>query len=156
MKKNRVKVRCSTCNIEYELPKWDAERCTNHFCRNECRKQWRSNIWKAQNNPRWCGGDIEVRCNYCGKNIKREQNELDRYRYHFCNTICYSEWQLMNKSGENHSQYGTHRSLETRKKISASLMGIDENEWINFKAPSYTTKTKINSFFPFRIKARDD
>ena len=39
------KVKCDYCNVEFFVKKYKIENNQKHFCSNECRRAWYSNVW---------------------------------------------------------------------------------------------------------------
>ena len=71
------------------------------------------------------GFTVICKCDYCGKEFKREYFKAQRVKHHFCNSKCEGKW----KTGKNHPLYGKKHTEETRVKMSLVKIGKNNSRW---------------------------
>lgn len=93
-----------------------------------CRAMRRFEIpcsYEKRHSEKWFNGvqrlrkRVEVRCDYCDNVLSRTPSQINEHN--FCSNECMGKWIKRTGAvrGKNHPQYGTHRSEETKRKISA-------------------------------------
>lgn len=106
-----TEVDCPQCGAVHTVGTWIAKQRDRHFCRESCRKAWRSERWEGESNPNH-KGKITVPCDHCGDGRGIYPSEQWK-PHHFCNRPCYEAWFSENRSGEDsphydggHAEYG--------------------------------------------------
>lgn len=85
--KKRIIVKCDYCRVSLE--KVPSTLTKLNFCSKQCMYSWRKKYTKkGKDNKSW--KRLPVNCNYCGKEMLRQPNHIERNRYHFCNYECYA------------------------------------------------------------------
>lgn len=97
-----VIVECEWCGDELERYPAEIEDGKNYFCnQGECVAKYESEQYSGEGNPNWKGG--EVSCAWCGEELDRDMNQIERSERHFCgDKDCKARWQSKHFSGENH------------------------------------------------------
>ena len=96
---------CMECGKDFQ--DYHRERHDRKFCSTECgykNKQRR----------------MLVECEICGKMFETRIYEIERGKSKYCSRKCFTQWKKENWVGENNPHFGKTKSLEHRKKISAS------------------------------------
>lgn len=88
-----IEVACAFCGETILRYKYEIEKYTNHYCSQECKRQWQSENTRAINNANWQGGKIEVTCSFCGEKILQNKSQVEKHNNHFCNKACYAQSQ---------------------------------------------------------------
>lgn len=98
---------------------------------------------RGKETPNWRGGDIEVRCDWCGKIKNIERWQYRKYKEHFCNNVCQHKWVSVNlirekapgwKGGISNEPYSFNFNEELkelirrRDKYKCQLCGMPECE----------------------------
>lgn len=103
--------KCEECGKEFWVEKNREE--TARFCSTICKGIWMSETLVGENNPsygkpgkntganhpQWKGGDVNKKCEECGKEYSVGQYRKDGAR--FCSTTCKGIWMSKNLVGEN-------------------------------------------------------
>jgi hypothetical protein len=91
---------CKECMSESrKLPKDCCLECGKELSKigykycNDCKS-------KGDRNSFWKGGDILVKCKYCGEEFLKTRGEVNRRINNFCNKTCESNWRSENIFGE--------------------------------------------------------
>lgn len=94
-----VSLECATCGNKFERPLNQVKRNKNNYCSANCylRRNEKDNI---------------VKCDTCGKNIRRMPSRRDEFDRHFCSWECSGEWHSNNLSGENAPNWHGGTSFE--------------------------------------------
>ena len=134
--KNRKKYKhiCKYCNEEFKGEK------NQQFCNEECYGKWQSENLvgennprygkeglKGKNNPNWKGGEVLVKCDYCGEDKYIKQCESERSKHHFCDKECYNKWQKNNPiKGKDSPRYSR---IETECDYCGKTIPVAEFDW---------------------------
>jgi len=100
--RNRVKVVCNYCGKEFGMVPCRVSKNKHNFCSGKCYGAWRSKNIIGANHPSWKGGEIKLKCDYCGVEISVEPWILKRHKHHFCSKRCKGKWLSEAISGEKH------------------------------------------------------
>lgn len=82
-----MKKTCKCCGIEY-----NAKRSSSKYCSRDCQIKARTKR-------------IQVKCDYCGKEIERIPARLEKAENNFCSRDCQGKWNSQHKVGTNHPSY---------------------------------------------------
>ena len=79
-----IKLNCSNCNKTFTRLKKDVssalnKKCINFFCSKNCMKTYRSRTEL-------------MKCNNCGKEFYKKQNQIKKTKKHFCNKKCFLDF----------------------------------------------------------------
>lgn len=96
---DRIKVECSTCNVEFEkLP--SEMRSKLHFCTSSCR-----NKFFVLNNPNPQKEKILVGCDQCDTKFKVHESITLKNNWHFCSRECYAKYRSEKLIGDKVYNY---------------------------------------------------
>ena len=100
-----VSVECAWCGNGLERVAAEAERNKNHFCNtHECKAKYQSEPYSGEGNPNYKGG--EVSCTWCGDDLDRDMNQIDRSEHFFCgDKDCKAKWQSKHVRGNEHPRW---------------------------------------------------
>ena len=70
------------------------------------------------------GFTTTCRCDYCGKEFKKNYGDIGWRKHHFCSMACSLGWKSIEFSGKNNPNYGNHHSEETKQKMSKAKEGV--------------------------------
>jgi endogenous inhibitor of DNA gyrase (YacG/DUF329 family) len=102
---------CEQCGTEYEArDSWDAKR--RRFCSKECQGVWASENRVGENSANWKGGDVELKCEWCGESFLVHQGRANEAR--FCSNACVGKWRSENIIGELHPNWDSSLSDSER------------------------------------------
>ena len=98
-------VECAWCGTELERLPTEVRKSDNHFCNLDvCKAKYQSELYRGEGNPNYKGG--EVSCSWCGNELDRDLNQIDRSEHHFCGEKdCKAKWQAKHVNGENHPRW---------------------------------------------------
>ena len=98
-------VDCAWCGTELKRVPAEIERNDNHFCNLDvCKAKYQSDPYSGEGNPNYKGG--EVSCSWCGDDLDRDMNQIDRSEHYFCgDKDCKARWQAKHVNGENHPRW---------------------------------------------------
>ena len=102
---------CDWCGEKIKKQLYTMKR-PYHFCNNKCEGKWVSKFRAGENSPSWRGGGIEVKCDFCGKKIKKIQSHIKNYKHNFCNIKCMGSFYKTLYKGENCIFWRDGRSKE--------------------------------------------
>lgn len=97
---------CKNCNKEY-----NARKSKQNFCSRKCTYEYRSKYLVGKNACNYKNGNrtkVKTICDYCGKEIFKEKQHLDKWNKNFCNRNCQIEYYKLHSvevSGENSPRY---------------------------------------------------
>lgn len=86
---NRVNCKCEECGKIYNVIKSQYEKGTK-FCSLECRYKWQSKNIVGENHPNY--NSVIIKCQWCGKDVKKKRYKVNSGQYLFCSRDCYREW----------------------------------------------------------------
>jgi len=103
-----MKIKCKICGKEFAADLFRVRKGQGVFCSRKCYGEWRSKNISGKNNSNWRGGlknrkikTVDRVCETCGKKIKVRQDIIKRGWGRFCSQNCHSEYQSINRMGEN-------------------------------------------------------
>jgi len=101
-----VTVECETCGSELERYPAEIEPGKSYFCnQGTCVAEYESQAYSGEGNPNWRGGGT-VYCEWCGNELERDPNQIDRSENFFCgDKSCKGKWQSEYIHGERHPRY---------------------------------------------------
>jgi 5-methylcytosine-specific restriction endonuclease McrA len=91
-------VTCSTCGERITRQPHEAKEYDNHFCSDDCEREWRSERYSGEMNP-MSSGRVEKECEYCGEDFEVAPYREDTAR--FCSEDCRAEYQSEHRAGED-------------------------------------------------------
>jgi uncharacterized Zn-finger protein len=152
---------CEYCDKKFIREHHRLNRSKHNFCSLKCAYEFR----KGKNSTLWMGGEIETTCDYCGKPIKIKKYQL-KQKNHFCSYRCHGDFKKIHLKGissffkgHKHKEEskikignkskGKHHTIETKKKISKSHLGINSGSKCHFfgKPPKNGKWTKYKSIW---------
>lgn len=120
-------VQCATCGIEFDRPRWHAERQQNHYCSKACQNppfvfncEWcgisRQVPPSAKKDHNFCSrkccrawqgaqglvaqpSRVTVLCATCGQPFERQPNQIKRVGQSYCSRVCFAEAHRHRMSG---------------------------------------------------------
>lgn len=93
-----VELECEWCMDSFKVqPK---EKDTARFCSKDCEREWKSERWRGEKNPRWKGGPVTVECAVCGEEKEQCRAVANMSERHFCSYDCMGERRSEVYSGE--------------------------------------------------------
>lgn len=95
----KVDVECDWCGAKKAVTRYERDELDHHYCDKECEGRWLSANKAGEDSPSWKGGQVQVKCEYCGGgyNVVSSLEEESR----FCSIGCKAKWQSENFVGEN-------------------------------------------------------
>jgi len=94
---------CDECGKTFRAQGSHIDEFEHNFCSEKCMGVWKSKNHVGENSPTWDGGDIELKCEFCGGAYKRVPARADSSR--FCSRECRGEWRSENRSGDNNPSW---------------------------------------------------
>lgn len=76
---------CGKCIICGDIFEYRKGQQTGNFCSQECFNKYQDK-------------KVEMKCDWCGKDIKVKRVYLKRHKYHFCSPECQIKWQQSKKA----------------------------------------------------------
>ncbi len=104
-------VKCSNCDADIKiltcnLKNSDGSPKKNFYCSQDCKAEHQKELLRGKNNPKWRGGNVEYRCDNCGKEILVRRYKFGNGQQHFyCSQKCKAEHQQIILLGENNPNY---------------------------------------------------
>lgn len=89
-----IKVKCETCNIDFEVVPSKYKKQDNFLCSRECYKIHRSNKYNKNNTYNY--QDIKGNCTLCEKEIKLIESDKNFRKNRFCSQECYWKHRRIN------------------------------------------------------------
>jgi len=89
-------VECETCGTEITRQPYEVRKYENHFCSDQCEKEWQSNTFTGKENPNW-GGRVTLNCEQCGDEFDVPPHKEGSAR--FCELDCKAEFESEHRSG---------------------------------------------------------
>lgn len=136
---NSVMRACEVCGKEFTLKVSAVKKGRGRFCSRECKGKWMSGNQLGGNSPSWNGGKVTKACEVCGKEFSVFPSQS---HHKFCSRECQGKHQsearrgTPHPMGENSPLFNKPRSLEARKRISATKQSIPYDEWEEFAKDS--------------------
>jgi endogenous inhibitor of DNA gyrase (YacG/DUF329 family) len=97
-KSQPLKLECGYCHKSFERMPYNIIKTNKyHFCSRECGMK-----------NRGCESSKIVKCDNCGKNVKKFASSLKSHKYHFCNKSCQAIYG--NKTYNRKSRFGINKS----------------------------------------------
>ena len=103
----KKEVKCDFCGKVIKKIPYNIKNFEHHFCNKKCRGKYMSKFLKGNNNPLW-RGKVEVKCDWCGKTIKKHPCSIKSNKHHFCNRKCRADF----FKGENNPNWRDGKSRE--------------------------------------------
>jgi len=102
--KKRYTINCKVCNKELKviLSRTKGKNKTK-FCSRKCKATYYMKT--KERHPRWKGGNIEIKCSWCGKPILRSNYEANHHKNFYCSTVCEGKWKSEHIKGKNHPKW---------------------------------------------------
>jgi hypothetical protein len=121
-----MQIKCFSCGAS--LKKSPSHIREKNFCNHTCYSVYKAEKWKSDNNPRWSGGNIEVKCIVCGKKRleKRHGNKKDFGKY--CSIKCSAKDRGSYQRGNKHPMWKGGRDIRTATPIRRTAK---YKEWVN-------------------------
>ena len=124
-----VLISCEVCGEEFGVRPYRKD--TARFCSPECGGRYRFTVDNPSQKPNshlngnkhrqgkrpanafksedvrgdkgvnWRGGLVANPCDWCGKPVRRDRNQVNRNEHFFCDRDCFSNWKSQNWGGEN-------------------------------------------------------
>jgi len=94
--KEKILVKCSTCNKEFGVNEAKANNQDNFFCSRECYNNYRSIYYNKEQIYNY--QDLIVQCVQCGKSFKTCEFDIKTRNNLFCSPECYWEHRKENYS----------------------------------------------------------
>ena len=86
-----ITVECAFCGKEITRLYSDLNRCKHNFCSKKCYGKWKKeNMPKGEKHHLY--NSIQVKCDSCGKNFKKQPCRIKRSKHNFCSQECYRKW----------------------------------------------------------------
>jgi len=97
---------CDWCGDEItDRPPAELENSKRLFCDRECNGKWRSENFIGEDAPNYRGNN-KVDCSYCGEELHRDPNQIERAENCFCgDKRCKAKYQSEQVGGENHPRW---------------------------------------------------
>lgn len=130
---------CEVCGTGFTVKVSAAKNGRGRFCSRECMGKWVSENLRGENCPSWDGGKVTKACGVCGKAFSVFPSQS---HHKFCSRECQGKYQsearrgIPHPRGENSPLFNKPRSLEARKRISATKQSIPYDEWEEFAKES--------------------
>jgi len=99
-----IKVACCVCGKSKMIFPSQKKAYKEHRC-NECASEFYKDRYSGNKSPRWKGGEVAVKCAYCGKPKTVIAALRVKYNKHFCNSNCQGAWMSENRKGEKNSRW---------------------------------------------------
>jgi hypothetical protein len=96
--KNKELVYCKHCTEEFKVHQYRADDA--RFCSEECFGKYKTE-----------SGTTLIECDWCEKDFRKQNCNIERKNHHFCSKHCYGEWYTVNKSGQNHPNWAGGKNL---------------------------------------------
>ena len=91
----------------------------------------------GENNGNWKGGEIELKCEWCGKSYKVKRHKKNTSR--FCSRKCYSKWKSQEMTGSGNHMYGISLFRTEKQKRKASEDNKGEKNYFYGKSKEKST-----------------
>lgn len=93
-KKDKLKVKCETCDEDMYVNKSVFKKRKHHLCSRDCYKIHRSRFYNKENTYNY--QNFQVECDYCGELHKTIQWEIENREHKFCSQECYFSFRREN------------------------------------------------------------
>lgn len=97
--KERTLYTCDYCHNTFERLASAKGHRKHNFCCPEHGHAWRSANERGDSHPAYTC--VIIPCANCKSPLNRQNNRIEKNKYHFCDHACYSEWISKNALGEN-------------------------------------------------------
>lgn len=104
-------VKCSNCEepikiLNCTLKNSDGSRKKDFYCSIKCKAEHQKSILLGKNNPKWRGGKVKRKCDFCGKEfeIPRHRSKGSQKNF-YCSIKCKAEHQETTMLGANNINY---------------------------------------------------
>ena len=138
LKGETVTFKCDYCGKENVKRKCDVkEELKSRFCNKECYGKFRSENYIGEKSNLWNGGQVEFRCDHCGKKSSTDKNAYNKSKNHYCSIECKNKNYGVIYRGENHPNWNPEIDDYDREK-GRFIQGYDDFVRGVFERDNYT------------------